>query len=60
MESAQKSLQTELIAAAATLASNAASGDIGAVLKESEPQVKAAVTGLAASYKQTYEALKCS
>jgi uncharacterized membrane protein len=62
VESAQKILQTELIAAAATLASTvkSSSGHAEAVLKESEPQVKAAVAGLAASYKQAYEALKCS
>jgi hypothetical protein len=61
VEAAQKVLQTELIAAATTLASTVkSSGDAEAVLKQSEPQVKAAVAGLAASYKQAYEALKCS
>jgi len=61
VESAQRTLQVELIAAAATLASTArSSGNVEAVLKQSEPEVKAAVAGLAASYKQAYEALKCS
>ncbi len=61
VESAQKVLQAGLIAAAATLASTVkSSGDVEAVLKQSEPQVKAAVVGLAASYKLAYEALKCS
>jgi hypothetical protein len=61
VESAQRILQTELIAAAATLASTAkSSGDVEAVLRQSEPEVKAAVAGLAASYKHAYEALKCS
>ena len=61
VESAQNALQTQLIAAATTLASTAkSSGDIEAVLKQSEPQVKGAVAGLAASYKQAFEALKCS
>lgn len=61
VEAAQKVLQTELIAAVATLASTVkSSGDAEAVLKQSEPQVKAAVAGLAASYKHAYEALKCS
>ncbi len=61
VEAAQKILQTELIAAAATLASTVkSSGHAEAVLRQSEPQVKAAVAGLAASYKLAYEALKCS
>ncbi len=61
VEAAQKVLQSELLAAAATLASTAkSSGDVEAVLAQSEPEVKAAVAGLATSYKQAYEALKCS
>ncbi len=61
VESAQKTLQTDLAALATTLASTAkASGNTEAVLKQSEPEVKAAVAGLATSYTQAYEALKCS
>jgi hypothetical protein len=61
VESAQKALQSELIAAATALASSVkSSGDAQAVLKQSEPQVKAAVAGLAGSYRQAFEALKCS
>ncbi len=61
VESAQKTLQTELAALATTLVKTAkASGNTEAVLKQSEPQVKAAIAGLATSYKQAYESLKCS
>jgi len=61
VESAQKELQAELAALAKTVASTAkSSGSIEAVLKQSEPAAKTAVAGLAASYKQAYESLKCS
>ena len=61
VESAQKALQAELAALAKALVSTAkSSGDIEAVLKQSEPEVKAAVAGLATSYKQAFESLKCS
>ena len=60
VETAQAALKTELAALAKTAASTAkAGGNVEAVLKESEPAAKAAVTGLAASYKQAYESLKC-
>jgi hypothetical protein len=61
VETAQKALQSELLATAATLASGViSSGNAEAALKQSEPALKAAVAGLAASYKQAYEALKCT
>lgn len=61
VESAQKTLQIEAVALATTVVSTAkASGNAEAVLKQSEPEVKAAVAGLATSYKQAYESLKCS
>ena len=61
VESAQTALQAELAALAKTLVSTAkSSGNIETVLKESEPAVKTAVAGLAASYKRAYESLKCS
>jgi hypothetical protein len=61
VESAQKTLQAELAALATTLVSTAkASGSAEAVLKQAEPEVKAAIAGLGASYKQAYESLKCS
>jgi hypothetical protein len=61
VESAQGALQVELAALAKGLVSAAkSSGSLEAVLKESEPAVKTAVAGLAASYKQAYESLKCS
>jgi len=61
VESAQNALQAELAALAKTLVSTAkSSGNIEAVLKESEPAVKTAVAGLAASYKRAFESLKCS
>ncbi len=61
VESAQKTLQTELVALATAVVSAAkSSGSAEAVLKQSAPEVKAAVAGLAASYKQAYESLKCS
>ncbi len=61
VETAQKALQAELAGLAKILISTAkSSGNIEAVLKQSEPEVKAAVSGLAASYKQAYESLKCS
>ncbi len=61
VESAQTALQAELAVLAKTLVSTAkSSGNVEAVLKESEPAVKTAVAGLAASYKKAYESLKCS
>ncbi len=61
VETAQKALAVELAGLAKTAASTAiASGNVEAVLKESEPAVKTAVAGLAASYKQAFESLKCS
>ena len=61
VETAQTALQAELAALAKTLVSTAkSSGNLEAVLKESEPAVKTAVAGLAASYKKAYESLKCS
>jgi len=61
VESAQTALQAELVALAKGLVSTAkSSGNIEAVLKQSEPAVKTAVAGLAASYKQAAESLKCS
>ena len=61
METAQKALEAELVALAKTAASTAkSSGNVEAVLKESAPAVKTAVAGLAASYKQAFESLKCS
>jgi ABC-type transporter Mla subunit MlaD len=61
VQTAQTALQAELAGLAKTLASTArSSGNIEAVLKQSEPQVKTAVAGLAAGYKQAYESLKCS
>jgi len=61
VEAAQKALQVELAALAKGLVSAAkSSGNIEAVLKQSEPAVKTAVAGLATSYKQAYESLKCS
>ena len=61
VESAQTALKAELAALAKGLVSTAkSSGNIEAVLKQSEPAVKTAVAGLAASYKQAYESLKCS
>ncbi len=61
VETAQKELQVELAALAKTVASTSkSSGSIEAVLKESAPEAKAAVAGLATSYKQAYESLKCS
>ncbi len=61
VETAQTALQAELAALAKTLVSTAkSSGNLETVLKESEPAVKTAVAGLAASYKRAYESLKCS
>ena len=61
VESAQTALKAELAALAKGLVSTAkSSGNIEAVLKQSEPQIKTAVAGLAASYKQAFESLKCS
>ena len=61
VQPAQTALQAELAGLAKTLVSTArSSGNIEAVLKQSEPQVKTAISGLAASYKQAYESLKCS
>ncbi len=61
VETAQTALQVELAALAKTVATTAkSSGDVEAVLKESEPAVKTAIAGLAASYKRAYESLKCS
>ena len=61
VESAQTALQAELAALAKGVVSTAkSSGNIEAVLKQSEPAVKTAVAGLAASYKQAFESLKCS
>ncbi len=61
VETAQKALQAELAGLAKILVSTAkSSGNIEAVLKQSEPEVKTAVVGLAVSYKQAYESLKCS
>ena len=61
MESAQNALQAELAVLAKTLVSTAkSSGNLETVLKESEPALKTAVAGLAASYKRAYESLKCS
>jgi len=61
VETAQNALQVELTALAKTLVSTAkSSGNIETVLKQSEPAVKTSVAGLAASYKQAFESLKCS
>ena len=61
VETAQNALQAELAALAKSLASTAkSSGNLEAVLKESVPAVKTGVAGLAASYKQASESLKCS
>jgi len=61
VEAAQSALQVELAALAKGLVSAAkSSSSLEAVLKESEPAVKTAVAGLATSYKQAYESLKCS
>lgn len=61
VEAAQTGLKAELAALAKALVSTAKSGgNIEAVLKESGPEVKAAVASLSASYKQAYESLKCS
>ena len=61
VESAQNALQAELAVLAKTLVSTAkSSGNLETVLKESEPALKTAVAGLAASYKRAYESLKCS
>ncbi len=61
VESAQAALKSELVVLAQELVSTAkSSGNIEAALKQSEPAVKTAVAGLAASYKQAFESLKCS
>lgn len=60
VESAQSTLKTELAALATGVISAAKSGGAEAVLKQSEPEVKAAIAGLATSYKTAYETLKCS
>lgn len=61
VESAQNTLKTELAALATGVVSAAKSGESPeAVLKQSGPAIKAAVGGLATSYKAAYEALKCS
>ncbi len=60
VEAAQKALQAELAGLATAAVSAAKSGDIEALLKQSEPEVKAAVAQLGASYRQAYESLKCS
>jgi len=61
VESAQKALQAELVALATGVVSAAKSGGSAeAVLKQAEPEIKAAVTGLGTGYKQAYESLKCS
>lgn len=61
VEAAQNTLKTELAALATGIVAAAkSSGGAEAVLKQDEPAVKAAVGGLAASYKTAYESLKCS
>ena len=60
VETAQNTLKTELTALATGVISAAKSGGAEAVLKQSAPEVKAAVAGLATSYKAAYESLKCS
>lgn len=61
VETAQKALQAELVTVARLAASTAkSSGNVEAVLHESEPALKTAVAGLGASYKTAYESLKCS
>ena len=61
VEAAQTALKAELAALAKTVATTAtSSGNVEAVLKESEPAVKTAVAGLALSYKHAFESLKCS
>lgn len=61
VETAQAALKTELASLAKTAASTAkSSGNVEAVLHESEPALKTAVAGLGASYKTAFESLKCS
>jgi hypothetical protein len=61
VEAAEKTLQTELVALAKGVVSAAKSSQSPeAALKQAEPAVKAAVAGLAASYKTAYESLKCT
>jgi len=46
--------------AKAVISAAKSSSSIEATLKASEPALKSAVAGLATSYKQAYESLKCS
>ena len=61
VESAQAALKTQLVVLSKGLVSAAKSSQSPeTVLKESEPAVKTAVAGLATSYKQAFDSLKCS
>ncbi len=59
VEAGTKSFQLELASIGVSLASAAKAGNIASALASAEPAVKAALSGLATSYKKAYSSLKC-
>ena len=59
VSAANKTLELELATVTAQAVSAAKSSNIEAALKSAEPQIKASLDRLAASYKKAFEALKC-
>jgi len=61
LEAANKAFQSEIVKITASVGTSAfSSKNLESALKSAEPQIKAALSGLAASYKKAYEALNCS
>jgi hypothetical protein len=60
VQAATQTFQTELSSIASGLVSSLSSGNLEAELKNAEPQLKAALSKLAADYKQALAPISCS
>jgi len=60
VQAATQTFQTELSSIASGLVSKLSSGNLEAELKNAEPQLKAALSQLAADYKQALAPISCS
>jgi len=60
IDAANKALQTDLATITKNVLTAAKSSNVETALKAAEPQIKAALNGLADDYKKAFEALKCS
>jgi hypothetical protein len=60
LDAAKRAFQSEIAKITKDVATASQSTNVEAALKSAEPQVKAALSGLATDYKKAFEALKCS